>query len=77
MKDFGARSVPGIFVRMNQKRLAHYTRLRIIPSYQEFFFKIISGDVVLYEHVDRSEPDRSIPTLLMLPVSDIYIPSNL
>ena len=76
MKNFGARSVPGIFVRMNQKRLAHYTRLRIIPSYQDFFL-IISGDVVLYEHVDRSEPDRSIPTLLMLPVSDIYIPSNL
>ena len=63
-KDFGARSVAGIYVGMKS-----YTPISIkyeiyLPRKDVF---ITSGDAVFSEHVGTTEPERLLPPLMTLP----------
>ena len=63
-KDFGERSVPGIFVGMKPDNPITYDYEIYLPTKDKF---ITSGDVMFCEHVDRTEPERLLPPLLTLP----------
>ena len=64
LKDYGARSVAGIFVGF--KETAPYSSQYEIYLPKKNVF-VTSGDVVFCEHTGRSEPERLLPPHLMLP----------
>ena len=64
LKDYGARSVVGIFVGFDSTNPITITYELYLPSKNVF---ITSGDVVFCEHVDRSEPERLLPPRMLLP----------
>jgi hypothetical protein len=64
LKDYGNRSVPGIFVGFKQQN-AITTDYRIyLPSKNVF---VDSSDVMFNEHVGRAQPERLLPPLIDLP----------
>ena len=63
-KDFGPRSVAGIFVGMKPTSPITIDYEIYLPSKDVF---ITSGDVVFCEHVGRKEPERLLPPLVTLP----------
>jgi hypothetical protein len=72
-KDFGERSVPGIFVGMKPDNPITYDYEIYLPTKDKF---ITSGDVMFCEHVDRSEPERLLPPLLTLPSGSVELDVN-
>jgi hypothetical protein len=68
-KDYGNRSVAGIFVGMKPENPLTYDYEIYLPAKDVF---VTSGDVIFCEHVGRSEPERLLPPLTML--SDIGRP---
>ena len=62
LKDYGARSVPGIFVGF--KSVAPTVTYELYLPQKNVF--VTSGDVVFCEHVGRSEPERLLPHHLEL-----------
>jgi hypothetical protein len=66
LKDYGNRSVPGIFVGFKQQN-AITTDYRIyLPSKNVF---VDTSDVMFNEHVGRAQPERLLPPLIDLPTS--------
>ena len=63
-KDYGERSVPGIFVGFKQDTPITYEYEIYIPTKHVF---VTSGDVIFSEHIDRSEPERLLPPTLTHP----------
>ena len=63
LKDYGARSVAGIFVGFNQSAPDSIAYELYLPQKNVF---VTSGDVVFCEHTGRSEPERLLPPHLML-----------
>ena len=61
LKDYGSRSVPGIFVGYKQSNQITYEYEIYIPSKNVF---VTSGDVIFCEHVGRSEPERLLPPIM-------------
>ena len=68
-KDYGNRSVAGIFVGMKPQNPLTYDYEIYLPAKDVF---VTSGDVIFCEHVGRSEPERLLPPLSTL--SDISVP---
>jgi hypothetical protein len=61
LKDYGSRSVPGIYVGYKQSNPITYEYELYLPSKNVF---ITSGDVIFCEHVGRSEPERLLPPIM-------------
>jgi hypothetical protein len=62
-KDYGNRSVAGIFVGMKPENPLIYDYEIYLPAKDVF---VTSGDVIFCEHVGRSEPECLLPPLTML-----------
>ena len=67
LKDYGSRSVPGIFVGFKQTNPITTDYCIYLPSKNVF---ITSGDVMFNEHVGRAQPERLLPPLIDLPDLD-------
>jgi hypothetical protein len=65
-KDYGHRSVAGIFVGMKPENPVTCDYEIYLPAKDVF---VTSGDVIFCEHVGRQEPERLLPPLLSLPES--------
>ena len=63
LKDFGAKSVEGIYVGMKQSMITHEYEM-FLPLKNKF---IQSGSVTFCEHVGRSEPERLLPPVMTIP----------
>jgi hypothetical protein len=65
-KDYGHRSVAGIFVGMKPDNPVTLDYEIYLPAKDVF---VTSGDVIFCEHVGRLEPERLLPPVLSLPES--------
>ena len=65
-KDYGNRSVSGIFVGMNPDNAITRDYEIYLPTKDKF---VTTGDVLFCEHVGRLEPERLLPPSLSLPDS--------
>jgi len=65
-KDYGPRSVEGIFVGMKPDNPVTRDYEVYLPAKDKF---VTSGDVIFCEHVGRREPERLLPPILSLPES--------
>ena len=73
LKDYGNRSVPGIFVGFKQQNPITTDYCIYLPSKNVF---ITSADVMFCEHVGRAQPERLLPPLMDLPTSAAHDVSN-
>ena len=65
-KDYGHRSIAGIFVGMKPENPVTCDYEIYLPAKDIF---VTTGDVVFCEHVGRSEPERLLPPSMSLPES--------
>jgi hypothetical protein len=68
LKDYGNRSVPGIFVGFKQSNPITTDYNIYLPSKNVF---VTTSDVMFNEHVGRAQPERLLPPLIDLPTSSI------